>query len=60
MQFLLSEEIAMKMDVAFCKYNCHTFILYLPYLWLTSYSTELLQFSHDAKLFMADGAYESH
>jgi hypothetical protein len=60
MQFLLSEDITMKMDVTFCKCNCHSFILYLPYAYLTSYSTRLLQVSNDAKLFMADVAYESH
>jgi hypothetical protein len=29
-------------------------------VWLTSYSTRLLQLSNDAKLVMADGAYESY
>jgi hypothetical protein len=57
MQFLLSKEIALKMDVIFCKCNCLSFILYLPYAWLTSKSTGLLQLSNDAKLLIADGVY---
>jgi hypothetical protein len=47
-----------KMDVTFCKCNCHSFTLCLPYAKLTSYSTEYMQISNDAKLIMADGAYQ--
>jgi hypothetical protein len=43
----------------FCKCNCHSFILYLPYAKLTSYSTRLMQISNDAKLIMIDSAYKS-
>jgi hypothetical protein len=50
----------MEMDVILCKCNCLSFILYLPYVWLISYSTGVLQLSNDSKLVMTDGAYESH
>jgi hypothetical protein len=36
----------MEMDVTFCKCNCQSFILYLPYASLTSYSTRQLQISN--------------
>jgi hypothetical protein len=39
----------------FCKYNCHSFTLCLPYAKLTSYSTGCMQISNDAKLNMTDG-----
>jgi hypothetical protein len=42
----------------FCKYNCHSFILCLPYAKLTSYSTRHVQISNDTKLNMIDGAYK--
>jgi hypothetical protein len=35
------------------------YIVYLPYVKLTSYYTRLVQVSNNAKLFMADGAYEN-
>jgi hypothetical protein len=34
----------------FCKCNCHSFPLYLPYAKLTLYSTRHIQISNDAKL----------
>jgi hypothetical protein len=46
-------------DVTFCKCNCHSFTLYLPYAKLTSYSTWLMQISNDVKLIVADGAYKN-
>jgi hypothetical protein len=42
----------------FCKYNCHSFVLCLPYVELSSYSTGHMQISNDAKLNMVDGAYK--
>jgi hypothetical protein len=39
----------------FCKYNCHSFALCLPYAKLTSESTRRMQISNDAKLNMAEG-----
>jgi hypothetical protein len=42
----------------FCKYNCHSFALCLPYVNLTSYSTRHMQISNDAKLNMADGEHK--
>jgi hypothetical protein len=42
----------------FCKYNCHSFALCLPYAKITSYSTGHVQISNDEKLNMVDGAYK--
>jgi hypothetical protein len=42
----------------FCKYDCHSFALCLPYAKLTSESTRRMQISNDAKLNMADVAYK--
>jgi hypothetical protein len=42
----------------FCKCNCHSFTLCLPYAKLTSYSTGHMQISNDAKLIIVDGAYQ--
>jgi hypothetical protein len=42
----------------FCKDNCHSFALCLPYAKLTSQSTGRMQISNDAKLNMADGVYK--
>jgi hypothetical protein len=39
----------------FCKYNCHSFALCLPYAKLSLYSTRHVQTSNDAKLNMTDG-----
>jgi hypothetical protein len=46
------------MDVTFCKCNCHSFTLGLPYTEFTSYSTGHMQISNDANLIMVDGAYQ--
>jgi hypothetical protein len=43
----------------FCKCNCHSFALCLPYAKLSSYSTGHVQISNDAKLNMADGAHKN-
>jgi hypothetical protein len=42
----------------FCKYECHSYALFLTYAKLTSYSTRHVQISNDAKLNMIDGAYK--
>jgi hypothetical protein len=42
----------------FCKYNCYSLTLCLPYAKLTSYSTGYVQISNDTKLNMIDGAYQ--
>jgi hypothetical protein len=42
----------------FCKYNCHSFALCLPYANLSSYSIRHVQISNDAKLNMTDGAHK--
>jgi hypothetical protein len=41
-----------------CKYNCHSFTLYLRYAKLTSYSTGLMQKSNDTMLNMIDGVHK--
>jgi hypothetical protein len=47
-----------KMDVTFCKCNCHSFALCLSYAKLSSYSIGNVQISNDAKLNMVDGAHK--
>jgi hypothetical protein len=41
-----------------CKSNCHSFTLCLLYPKLISYFSGHMQISNDAKLIMADGAYQ--
>jgi hypothetical protein len=41
-----------------CKCNCHSFTLCLLYPKLISYFSGHMQISNDAKLIMADGAYQ--
>jgi hypothetical protein len=45
------------MNVTFCKCNCHSFALCLPYAKFLSYSTGYVQISNDGKLNMADVAH---
>jgi hypothetical protein len=42
----------------FCKCNCHSVTLYLPYAKLSSYSTGYVQISNSVKLNVADGAHK--
>jgi hypothetical protein len=57
--FCLITKLMNKWMFTFCKYNCHSFALCSPYTKLSSYSTEHVQISNDAKLNMADGAYKN-
>jgi hypothetical protein len=56
--FCMITNLMNKSMFTFCKYNCHSFALCLPYAKITSYSTGHVQISNDEKLNMADGAYK--
>jgi hypothetical protein len=54
--FYMITKLMNKWMFTFCKYNCHSFTLLLPYAKLSSYPTGHVQISNDAKLNMADVA----
>jgi hypothetical protein len=56
--FCMITKLMNKWLFTFCKYNCHSFALSLPYAKLSSYPIGHVQISNDAKFIMADGAYK--